>query len=69
MIKIVEEDFYDIEVLNCFIKIIDWSLVIRNIMEGIYYGILRKVLWDIMEGIIGYYGILWRVYNIIMEYY
>lgn len=55
MIKIVEEDFYDIEVLNCFIKIIDWSLVIRNIMEGIYYGILRKVLWDIMEGIIGYY--------------
>lgn len=63
MIKIVEEDFYDIEVLNCFIKIIDWSLVIRNIMEGIYYGIIRKVLWDIMEGIIGYYGryILWDI--------
>lgn len=56
VIKTVEEDFHDIEALNRFTKTTDWSLVIRNITEGIYHGILRKVSWDITEGIIGYHG-------------
>lgn len=56
VIKTVEEDFHDIEALNRFTKTTDWSLVIRNITEGIYHGILRKVSWDITEGIIGNHG-------------
>lgn len=69
VIKTVEEDFHDIEALNRFTKTTDWSLVIRNITEGIYHGILRKVSWDITEGIIGYHGISRRAYNIITEYH
>lgn len=65
VIKTVEEDFHDIEALNRFTKTTDWSLVIRNITEGIY------ISWDIKEGIMGYHGryhwISWKVY--IMGYH